>query len=205
MERKLTRSECGKLGGIKGGKFQIDKWKTIKDEYYSNPVVCESCPKPINFYHRKIQRFCSHTCRAKVINRTRMVLIKYNCLHCSSEKQQSIKLTIPKKFCNKDCEKAFKKSTSWKGYLKLFEEGALHNRWIIRRILLSRKPYCWSCGIAWWRKKKLSLEVDHKNGNPGDDRPKNVRLVCPNCHSITKYYKGKNRGNGRKSRGLPLH
>lgn len=34
-----------------------------------------------------------------------------------------------------------------------------------------------------WNGKRLVLEIDHKNGNAWDNRPENLRFLCPNCHS----------------------
>lgn len=46
--------------------------------------------------------------------------------------------------------------------------------------------------------KKLTLQLDHINGKNNDHRIENLRLLCPNCHSITETYAGK------KQRGLGL-
>lgn len=43
-----------------------------------------------------------------------------------------------------------------------------------------------------WLGKKITLQLDHKNGNREDNRLKNLRLLCPNCHSQTDTYAGKN-------------
>ena len=70
---------------------------------------------------------------------------------------------------------------------------------IIKRNLLEYKCSC--CGIGdTWNEKKLVLQLDHINGVNNDHRLENLRFVCPNCHSQTSTYKGKNKGKGRYSR-----
>ncbi len=44
---------------------------------------------------------------------------------------------------------------------------------------------------------KWDLEIDHIDGNSDNNSEENLRLVCPNCHSLTSTYRGTNRGNGR--------
>lgn len=54
-------------------------------------------------------------------------------------------------------------------------------------------PYkCEKCGITEWKGKLLSLHLDHKNGNNKDNHLENLRFLCPNCHSLTDSYCGKN-------------
>lgn len=55
---------------------------------------------------------------------------------------------------------------------------------------------CSFCGnIGEWHGQKLSLQLDHINGKHNDNRIENLRFLCPNCHSITETYAGKNKGD----------
>jgi len=62
---------------------------------------------------------------------------------------------------------------------------------LIREGILEYK--CYECGINQWRGKRMSLELEHKNGNRYDNRRENLSLLCPNCHSFTSTYRGKNK------------
>jgi hypothetical protein len=51
---------------------------------------------------------------------------------------------------------------------------------------------CDECGIESWHGKQLTLHLDHINGKNNDHRIENLRWLCPNCHSLTPTYCGKN-------------
>lgn len=56
------------------------------------------------------------------------------------------------------------------------------------------KYECSGCGLGdEWNGRKISLHLDHINGVSGDHRLENLRFLCPNCHSQTKNYAGRNK------------
>ncbi|MEU6590176.1 HNH endonuclease [Streptomyces sp. NPDC046881] len=55
---------------------------------------------------------------------------------------------------------------------------------------------CARCGVGpEWRGRPMTLEIDHVDGDWHDNRRENLRLLCPNCHAITRTWC---RGGGRR-------
>lgn len=74
---------------------------------------------------------------------------------------------------------------------------------IRRHLVETRGERCEVCGWAARNPHtgNIPLTVDHADGNWENNAEANLRLLCPNCHSLTATYAGANRGNGRKARG----
>lgn len=53
---------------------------------------------------------------------------------------------------------------------------------------------CAKCGIgSEWQGESLTLHLDHINGDNSDNRVENLRILCPNCHSQTNTFAGRNK------------
>ena len=55
------------------------------------------------------------------------------------------------------------------------------------------KNECNVCCISEWNNKKISMQLDHINGDSSNHKKENLRFLCPNCHSQTDTFCGKNK------------
>ena len=124
-----------------------------------------------------------------------------NCGHLVSRR--------PKVYCNSKCQMDYQYNQFIKQWIdRRIEGGRIGGvSSYIRRYLLETQGE--QCSICNWQEKntvtgKVPLEVDHIDGNYRHNSPENVRLICPNCHSLTPTFRGLNKGNGREMRRTRL-
>ena len=80
-------------------------------------------------------------------------------------------------------------------------EDYLSNKFPISSYLLKKRivsegllpDECHFCKISEWQGKPISLELDHIDGNSEDNSLENLRILCPNCHSQTPTFRGRNK------------
>ncbi|MDX9783083.1 MAG: hypothetical protein RBT35_08990 [Bacteroidales bacterium] len=64
------------------------------------------------------------------------------------------------------------------------------------RLRLLQEEYfehkCQSCGLSEWLGNPIPLELHHRDGNKLNNNLDNLKMVCPNCHTLTDTYKSKN-------------
>lgn len=75
------------------------------------------------------------------------------------------------------------------------EESECCNNKTIKKKLLEKgylKYNCNFCKINNWNNKEIVLELNHINGINTDNRIENLELLCPNCHSQTNNFRGRN-------------
>lgn len=112
------------------------------------------------------------------------------------------------KYCTQKCQAITKYKRSvqaWKDGISTGHMG-IQTKLIsssVRRYLFEK--YQDKCSLCSWSEinpisGKIPLEVDHIDGNSENNTEENLRLLCPNCHSLTPYFRNLNKGKGRKWR-----
>lgn len=78
---------------------------------------------------------------------------------------------------------------------ELLVEGRLCHRGHLRGRLLKaglKEERCEECGLTEWRGCPIRVTLHHINGDGYDNRLENLAFLCPNCHSQTPNFSGRN-------------
>jgi hypothetical protein len=156
---------------------------------------CHDCSKPIRSGCKRCPS--CHTKFRNPTGKTRTTI----CATCGKDKPSN------RAYCSKECVIRHRCPKLYESYIERWKLGLIAGgrsygnvSGHIRRYIFEKfGSKCCECG---WCKinpvtKKAPLHVDHINGDWGDNREDNLRLLCPNCHSLTETYGSLNRGKGR--------
>ena len=207
MKENYTKESWQKVlnAGARGRETNKLKFQRIEQEYLKNPKICKQCRKPIPYLKRLRYNFCNNTCSA-LYNNSRRIAKAKPCINCGNPIGKG-----SHKFCSRFCEKNYQ----YKNYISRWLSGEISGNketvsGYIRRWLSEQQgEQCWKCG---WKEinlvtSKVPVQVNHIDGSALNNRPENLELICPNCHSLTATFGGLNRGNGRvwrKERYMPV-
>ena len=184
-------------GSIRSQSFRFDE-KTSK--YYKSKEIeikCGECGiKFIDFLY-KGRKFCSQSCNAKFNNRNRYGLSTKiendSCMFCNIKTDNT-------KYCSRDCQTKYERNLIFEkienGDISLYEKN--YKKYLIYKY----GEKCMECGWCEVNKKtgKIPVQMEHIDGHSTNNSLNNLKLLCPNCHSLTPTYGSLNKGNGRKKR-----
>jgi len=123
------------------------------------------------------------------------------CLNCDKETARP-----QYKYCSNLCQSKYQHNS----YIKKWKAGEVSGLQSLGIVSIGVKKYlrnkfgdkCVLCGWSEINIKtgKVPLVADHIDGNWRNNIESNLRLLCPNCDSLTFTYAGLNKGKGRKGR-----
>ena len=170
------------------------------DRYCENPTICQFCNKIIRVRPKekpsatRNKKFCNHSCAAKYNNKNRYDWNEVQQFHNAGNSRRECMKHFG--FCSRSWTKAKQRGELIaRSYLALMPLAELRERGSVRRRIIKDNlmPYlCTECGLKEWRGGPLSLHLDHINGIADDHRIENLRWLCPNCHSQSPTYAGRN-------------
>jgi len=119
------------------------------------------------------------------------------------------KLNRGRKYCSGKCQQIYQRSEKIQNWLAGEFDGIRGKRGelskIIRDYLLEATQYkCEVCGWSEINKysNKAPLQIHHIDGNYRNNKPENLQVLCPNCHSLTQTFGSLNeQGKGRRQNG----
>jgi predicted nucleic acid-binding Zn ribbon protein len=151
---------------------------------------CLNCKAVIN----GSRKFCSQSCSAIFNNKLRVR--KKQCLFCKEG------ISFWKKFCDNNCQKRFLKQE----IVERIEKGdtTVSDGQYKKYLIAKYGNQCMECGWCGINPitNNVPIQLEHIDGNSENNCLENLKLLCPNCHSLTPTYGALNKGNGRHIRRL---
>ena len=167
-----------------------------------NLIKCQVCSKVVYKQKHDVASgkslFCSRRCantirvmteetkeKIRIKNKSWIKNLKENeplkyMEYCEKQREGSLK-------SNKDRSKKIKALYDAKPWEKLGKDAKR------RRVFDEQNYKCTRCGLFEWHEKPITLELEHKDGNHMNDERDNLEALCPNCHSLTDTWRGKNK------------
>lgn len=168
--------------------------------------ICESCKKEFVPKDTKHARFCSRSCSNKgrdrasswTLEKREQAKRKSNSFYEKVKENPEQYLTWKKKLLDSTKESRDKRKKESFEAMMLSDFSSLSWDLKRKRILEEQDNSCGRCKTKEWFSRSLPIEIEHIDGNNQNDARENLIGLCPNCHSITDTWRGRNKRTCKK-------
>jgi hypothetical protein len=161
---------------------------------------CALCDANILKYPRELIEFnfCNNSCSATFRNLRK---VDNQCLTCDKNLSSS-----KRKYCSHTCQQQYQNKIileDWKSGETCGHRTDFSIREPIRNYIVNK--YNNKCAECGWdtphpNTGKIPLQIHHIDGKASNCSEDNLILLCPNCHSLTPNYGGRNKSSDRVMR-----
>ena len=129
-------------------------------------------------------------------------MVMFTCINCGSIRTKG-KCTLGK-YCSNSCQQIYQdkvRITKWlNGEIPGWTGKTRQLKYFVRKWLHSVRGT--GCEICGWDEHhpedgSVMTEVDHIDGDAENCSPDNLKILCPNCHSLTSTFRVRNKNSKR--------
>jgi DNA-binding CsgD family transcriptional regulator len=165
----------------------------IKEEYRTR--TAKQIAEKYEISKNVVYKYCK--------NINKRIIVKQHSIVCEYCGKTHLTHTGDIKFCSLQCKTDYHRNLMVEKWLNGEHDGMRGKtstvRWIKWYLIQKHGEKCMECG---WSKRneytgKIPIELEHIDGDFRNNKEENLKLLCPNCHSLTPTYKSLNIGKGR--------
>lgn len=148
---------------------------------------CAHCNQPYTANRWKATKFCSRLCK----DSHQIIHKAFACIYCG--KMNNSRSTSRNKYCNRTCCGLHRKKLTMEAFI--LSDAKHKNPALLRQcIVTERGNICEECKIPGiYNSKPITLQVHHIDGISTNNKPENLKILCPNCHTQTDNFGSKNK------------
>jgi len=158
-------------------------------------MKCERCNEEHNGLFGS-GRFCSRYCaNSKVWTKEDNLKKSISAKNSEKVKKANKRLhkTLKKRTKTEIQEQIKKLKETWLNKLLTTDFKLLSPEQQRKRVIYEQNFTCINCELSKWLNIPIALEIEHIDGNHFNGDRKNLKALCPNCHSQTDTWRGRNK------------